>query len=419
MTARDLFVRQRSLIGLVHYTAPPVVGGVESVLACQARLLLQSGYAVRIIAGVVDQTVLGVEAVAIPFMYGGHPQIAPLQAALQEGQRPADFPRWRRRLRTALSEALRGVDVAILHNVCTLDKNLALTAALYDLVRQEPRRWIGWHHDAVILRPGAPRLPGEPWDLLFRPWPVVHVTISEARRQALAAAWGIPIEHIHVIPNGVDLETFFRWTPLTRSLVEQLGLMEASVILLAPVRITRRKNLQAALAVLRILRERTGWDARLVVTGPPGPHSPANRAYLEELRHLRTAWGLESAAHFLCEFVPEGLPEEAVADFYTLADAVLLTSQEEGFGLPVLEAGLARLPVFAYSLPPLEELGGADVFLFPETEGPEDLAAAIARFMETDPVARLRRRVRQQFAWSTLIQTRLIPLIEDDHLPVP
>ncbi|MCS7252073.1 MAG: hypothetical protein RMK32_02490 [Anaerolineae bacterium] len=66
------------------------------MLACQTRLLLQSGYAVRIIAGVVNQTVLRVEAVAIPFMYGGHSQIAPLQAASQEGQRLADFPRWRR-----------------------------------------------------------------------------------------------------------------------------------------------------------------------------------------------------------------------------------------------------------------------------------------------------------------------------------
>jgi len=91
---------------------------------------------------------------------------------------------------------------------------------------------------------------------------------------------------------------------------------------------------------------------------------------------------------------------------------VLLTSREEGFGLPVLEAGLARLPVFAYALPPLEELGGADVFLFPETEGPEALAAAIAHFLETDPIARLRRRVRQKFTWPALIQNQVIPLIE-------
>lgn len=405
-------MNHRSMVALVHYTAPPVVGGVEIVLIHQARILAQAGYAVRIIAGVVNPDLSGIEAVVIPPMYGGHPEIAPLQAALMEGRLPADFSRWREQLRAALSEALRGADVAILHNVCTLDKNLALSAALYDLVCQEPRRWIGWHHDAVILRAEAPRFPGEPWDLLFRPWPVIHVTVSEARRQALAAAWKIPPEQIHVIPNGVDLGDFFRWTPLTRSLVEQLGLMEADVILLTPVRITRRKNLETAIAVLKALREKTRWDARLVITGPPGPHSPANRAYLEELRRLRAVWGLENAVHFLYEFVGEGLPEESVADFYTLADAVLLTSREEGFGLPVLEAGLARLPVFAYALPPLEELGGADVFLFPETEGPEALAAAIAHFLETDPIARLRRRVRQKFTWPALIQNQVIPLIE-------
>lgn len=35
------------------------------------------------------------------------------------------------------------------------------------------------------------------------------------------------------------------------------------------------------------------------------------------------------------------------------------------------------------------------------------------RFLETDPVARLRRRVRQQFNAARLIQERLIPLLEE------
>ena len=404
---------EKPCVALIHYTAPPVVGGVEAVLARQARALAAAGYPVRIIAGVAAVDAPGVEAVAIPPMYGAHSDIAPLQAALMEGRLPDAFPQWRERLRRALREALHGVDVAILHNVCTMDKNLVLSAALYDLVTEEPRRWIGWHHDAVILRAGAPRFPGEPWELLVRPWPVVHVTVSEARRQALAAAWGIPAALIHVIPNGVDFGEFFRWGALTRSLVERLSLMAADAILLTPVRITRRKRLEEALAVLRCLRAQTGWDARLVVTGPPGAHTPANRAYLEALRAQRAAWGLEGVAHFLYEHLGEGLPEEAVADFYTLADAVLLTSEEEGFGLPVLEAGLARLPVFARELPPLRELGREDVFLFPAEAAPEALAAAIARFLETDPVARLRRRIRQQFDADRLIRERLIPLLEE------
>ncbi|WP_376789957.1 glycosyltransferase family 4 protein [Thermoflexus sp.] len=404
--------RAKPRVALIHYTAPPVIGGVEAVLARQARILTAAGYPVRIIAGVVDPSIPGVETVTIPPMYGGSPEIAPLQTALWEGCLPEEFSQWRERLRRALEEALHGVKVVILHNVCTMDKNLTLSAALYDLVTAEPRLWIGWHHDAVILRSATPRFPGEPWDLVFRPWPVIHVTVSESRRRALAAAWRIPTTDIHVIPNGVDPGEFFRWGDLTRSIVEALGLMDADAILLMPVRITRRKRLEDALAVLHHLRERTGWDIRLLVTGPPGAHTPANQAYLEELRAWRAAWGLEGAAHFLHEHLGEGLPEEAVADLYMLADAVLLTSEEEGFGLPVLEAGLARLPVFARELPSLRELGEGDIFLLPEGSGPEAFAAAIVRFLETDPVARLRRRVRQRFNAARLIQERLIPLLE-------
>ena len=43
--------RQRKRIVLIHYTVPPVVGGVETTLAHHARLLAQDGHRVRLIAG--------------------------------------------------------------------------------------------------------------------------------------------------------------------------------------------------------------------------------------------------------------------------------------------------------------------------------------------------------------------------------
>ncbi|MER3401335.1 MAG: hypothetical protein C4313_09490, partial [Thermoflexus sp.] len=75
-------------------------------------------------------------------------------------------------------------------------------------------------------------------------------------------------------------------------------------------------------------------------------------------------------------------------------------------------AGLARLPIFAYALPPLAELGGSAAFLLPEAAGPEAMAEAIARHLEADPEARWRRRVRQQFDARRLLRERLLPLIE-------
>jgi hypothetical protein len=38
-------------IALLHYSVPPVVGGVESVLAQHARLIAGAGHAVRALAG--------------------------------------------------------------------------------------------------------------------------------------------------------------------------------------------------------------------------------------------------------------------------------------------------------------------------------------------------------------------------------
>ncbi|MDQ1322718.1 MAG: hypothetical protein QG587_51, partial [Chloroflexota bacterium] len=38
-------------IGLLHFTSPPVVGGVETVLGHHARLMADAGHAVRMITG--------------------------------------------------------------------------------------------------------------------------------------------------------------------------------------------------------------------------------------------------------------------------------------------------------------------------------------------------------------------------------
>ena len=57
----------RISIALLHYSAPPVVGGVESVLAHHARLMDAAGHDVRIVAGRGEQACLPVPFVSLPF----------------------------------------------------------------------------------------------------------------------------------------------------------------------------------------------------------------------------------------------------------------------------------------------------------------------------------------------------------------
>lgn len=434
-------------VAILHYAAPPVIGGVEQTIYYHARELARAGHRVRVLAGAGEPFDPQVEVVIVPEFSSRHPDVLAIKEQLDRGEVTPDFVALRERLRTRLANALSGVDALIAHNVFTLHKNLPLTAALYELLNPSPHHppligegkgersspiVLAWHHDLAwdSARYKKDLHPGYPWDLLRRPWPGVrHVTVSAAQQARLAALYGLPPEEIAVVPPGVDPARFFRWTETTRRLVSELGLLEADLLLLLPARLTRRKNVEMALRILAALRihpaspaplpqgergEKPGFwaqDARLIVTGPPGPHNPANVAYLQTLLDLRRELGLEGAVYFLYEsgITPD---DETVADLYRLADALLFPSAQEGFGIPVLEAGLARLPVFCSDIPPLRETGGNEVSTFALNADPTDVAGLIRRTLEANPAHILRRRVLAHYTWETIVRHKVIPLLE-------
>lgn len=100
-----------------------------------------------------------------------------------------------------------------------------------------------------------------------------------------------------------------------------------------------------------------------------------------------------------------------MADLFRIADALILPSHDEGFGLPVLEAGLARLPVVCSDLPALRALGGDDAVYLAPDEDPASAAARLLARLEADPAARLARRVRFEFAWPRIYEHHIAPLL--------
>ncbi|MGB9880269.1 MAG: glycosyltransferase, partial [Anaerolineae bacterium] len=350
---------------------------------------------------------------ALPEADSRHPEVLAVKEELDRGQVTPRFQNLRDRLVDLLRPHVAATDVLIAHNVFTLHKNLALTAALHHLLAAEPPshpRTLAWHHDLAwqSRQYRHEMYTGYPWDLLRYPWPgVVQVTVSEPRRNEVAALYRIPPEMVQVVPPGVDVSAFFRWTELAQRIVEAYHLLDADMVLLLPARITRRKNIQFALRTLAALREKTGADARLLVTGPPGPHNPANLAYLAELQALRRDLGLIGAAHFVYELGKEGNPlvpdNETMVTLYLLADALFFPSLGEGFGIPILEAGLLRLPIFCSRIPPLQATGGSEVYYFFPSAEPADAATLVADKLLTNGAFRLRRRVLQQFRWETIV----------------
>ena len=308
-------------IVLLHYAAPPIIGGVESVMGHHANLMHQAGYQVLILAGRGEQVDENIPFMSIPLLDSRHPDILKAKASLDQGIVPLEFDRLVATIAESLRKILSPTDILIAHNVCSLNKNLMLTAAL-KLMMQKPGapRLILWHHDLAWTTPRYTNElhEGYPWNLLKTDWPeAVQVTISKPRQSELARLLNVPPERIEIIPNGVNTNAFLKLERLTRLWVKKLKLLTASPLMLLPVRITPRKNIELAIRALAELRSDFP-DARLVVTGPQGAHNPANAAYFELLTNLRAELDLNDAVIFLAEQSEEYLPDAVIADFFRM-----------------------------------------------------------------------------------------------------
>lgn len=403
-------------VAILHYSVPPVVGGVESVIAHHARLMTEDGHSIRLIAGRGESLREDIPLLSLPLTDSQHPRVLVVKEQLAFGDVTGDFDSLRDEIAAQLQNALADVNVLIAHNVCSLNKNLALTAALHKLhTEQNLPCLILWHHDLSWTTPRyLPELHnGYPWDLLRTDWGNSrHVVVSELRRRELTELMKMAPQSVHVVPNGVDVARFYKLQLQTQKLLEQTKLLDAAPILLLPVRITRRKNIELALETLSKLRN-SFPRAALVVTGPLGPHNPLNREYFDELKMLRTQLGLQDSVYFLAELSDSFLPDEVIADFFRIADALIFPSREEGFGIPLIEAAFSHLPVFCADIPPLHELGLNDAYYFSPDEDPAILANAIASYFQSNMPARLAMRARTSFRWEAIYVEHIAPLLND------
>ncbi len=401
-------------IAIIHYSAPPVVGGVESVISHHARLMAEAGLDTRILAGTGAQTNPRVQFYHIPLASSRHPDILSAKKNLDRGIVPPEFGSLVSSLVQSLQQHFQQVDLVIAHNIASLHKNLALTTAIHMLNQQNKiPRLILWQHDLAWTTPRyqAELYPGFPWSLIREDWPgATQVTISSFRQRELANLLRIGTDRVDVVPSGVDFNLFLKLESQTQAIVKEFNLFEAMPLLLLPVRITPRKNIELALHTLAQLRI-SYPRARMLVTGPPGPHNPTNINYLYHLLQIRTDLGLQEAAHFLTAWAQDFLPDEVIFDCFKLSDALLLPSREEGFGIPILEAGLAGIPIFCTDIPPLRELAGDSASYFSPDADPAYISALLCNHFDQDLTYHLRARVRMSYSWEKVYQDYIAPLL--------
>lgn len=142
---------------------------------------------------------------------------------------------------------------------------------------------------------------------------------------------------------------------------------------LAVGRLAPNKAVEDTVAALLAYRLLHDPDAELVVVGKAAlpSYSAALHGYAADL-------GLAGAVHFAGK-----VDDRALAAAYAAADVLVVSSEHEGYCLPVVEAMACGLPVVAYREGALPEvLGDAGVLL--ETKDPLVVAEAVRRLQADD-----------------------------------
>jgi L-malate glycosyltransferase len=143
---------------------------------------------------------------------------------------------------------------------------------------------------------------------------------------------------------------------------------------LAVGRVSPNKGLESTIAALAVARAHGDPGATLLLIG-----KPATDSYDAALHRYAAELGLAGAVQF------GGHASDAtVASAYAGADVLVVTSEHEGFCVPVVEAMAAGLPVVAFDQGAVPEvLGGAGVLV--SDKDPYALAAAIAALLRDAP----------------------------------
>ncbi|MEP6664584.1 MAG: glycosyltransferase family 4 protein, partial [Verrucomicrobiota bacterium] len=160
------------------------------------------------------------------------------------------------------------------------------------------------------------------------------ITVSKANAEYITKTFSVPANHVHVIPCGIDLEQF---CPAPKTSAEK-----TTPLILCVARLVKVKNLKLLLNACALLRDReVSFRCVLIGDGP----------LCEELNLLRKNLRLENFVEF-----KGAATQSEVLRWWQRADIGVLSSENEGMPVSLMEAAACGVPVVATAVGGIPEL---------------------------------------------------------------
>jgi len=244
-------------------------------------------------------------------------------------------------------------------------------------------------------------------DRLVRRW-LFEIPLLVAITDSVAEeyrALGVPEERIIAIPNGVNVARYRRGAE-PDVVRRRHGLPKHAFLFLSVARNHPKKNLNAIVEAAAQLASRNNLpDWAVLIVGKDA----------HKLRPLAQANGVAERVHLIDE-IGQGedgeLPSNAVVDLYRCADAFVFPSLIETFGIAIVEAMAAGLPIVTTDAPgcrDIVERGKYGLLIDPSDR--TALADAMERLLtdsnERDRLAKLSIARAEQYDWDAVVRRYL------------
>ena len=218
-------------------------------------------------------------------------------------------------------------------------------------------------------------------------------TVSEFSRQDISRKVGVPLQKIRVIHNGLR-EPNPHDGKVSEELRERLGLGDHFILNVGGIH--ERKNIPRLVHAFSETARRSGYDGKLVITG-----KVSGAPYQEKMKRVCDRavadTGMKDRVIFT-SFVSE--PE--LDELFRMAELLVYPSLYEGFGIPVIEAMRAGLPVITSNTSALPEVAGGAALLV-DPEDAEDMTEKMNRLLSDEGLKKeliKKGKVRSSsFAW--------------------
>lgn len=195
------------------------------------------------------------------------------------------------------------------------------------------------------------------------------IAVSEATKRDVVNLYGADPDKIVVVHNGYDQARFHPKVKINSKALSKYKINQSKYLLYVGT-IQPRKNVIKLVQAFHLLKEANAYDGKLVIAGNPGWLSDPS------IRSTRTS-------KYSKDIILTGyIPQDDLPSMYKQADAYILPSLMEGFGIPLLESMAVGTPVAAADNSSLPEVVGTAGELF-DPHDSSDIAESIKKLLSS------------------------------------